>query len=135
MLSLRNPISYRVVTEENIDRFRNVRIFEIGEWELQFMESRNDRNFTTLNARMAVGVAQLLVFDRTPDKLVQHYLVYHNEEHDIFIVITNVYGEYRDRGYRILVCGRTGGLLLVQVTRGLFMNPVIPPDLMYYPFD
>lgn len=89
------------------------RLLEIPRYTLERIESGDAYVLVRgITAEMAVRIAQTVVFDRSPHPLHQSYLVYHDTERDLVIVLAEFIPSTEIGGIlRIILCGRTGGVL------------------------
>ena len=62
------------------------------------------------------------------DSVSQPYLVFHDEENDVFIVIAGLAN--RSGVIRVLVCSRTGGLLLPTILSRASMPTYMPAHVI-----
>lgn len=120
VFNLREPtIRYRVITLEDDRRAGNehslLYIPEYGWGSSIVNRDRIDGFFVTIDAGTAVRIAQMLIFERRLDAPLQPYLVYHDNENDVLIVLAYAADRHapydRHAVYRVIVCGITGGIL------------------------
>jgi len=112
--AIKPTVNYRVVTidEDTCITDRNAfNIYDdIGSGEVRLCESCIElRRWVRVDAEMAASIAHVTVLG-WHHSYRQPYLVYHDEENDIFIVLADV------RGFegiaRVAICGKTGGVMV-----------------------
>jgi len=103
----RPTIPYRIVTSN----FEDFELFYISEYHWELSSRYSDGIWANIDAGIAARLAHMLLFDY--EEVSQPYFVYHDEEREIFIVITN--STDREAVRQVVVCERTGGILLNNI--------------------
>jgi len=112
--------NYRVITANMLDaRSSNALYISEIQWSGMWASSArySDNYWVNIDTARAVRIAHMLILDG--DRVDQPYLVYHNEENEVFIVIANFsnYWDNLEGTRRVVVCQRTGGILLNTIRR------------------
>ncbi|MCL2356293.1 MAG: hypothetical protein FWC70_03900 [Defluviitaleaceae bacterium] len=112
-------VRYRVATSDINDRSG---MLQIAEYTLRGIKAE-DFDWVNVNAGLAARIAHMFVFEGETS-LRQPYTVIYNDEHGIYIVLADIYS--RDGVLRVLVCGRTGGVLEASIGQRASMPTYLP---------
>jgi len=124
VLNLIEPtVSYRVITSNVYDRSEALYIDE-HTWAISG-RYRID-SWVNIDAGTAVRIAQMLTLGG--ERLDEPYLVFHDEDNEIFIVIADMLN--REDIIRVVICSRTGGLLLTNILGRGWMPTYMPAHVI-----
>jgi hypothetical protein len=115
---IETTFNYRVITANMLDdRGSNALYISEIQWSGIWSSSArySDNYWVNIDSTRAVRIAHMLILDG--DRVDQPYLVYHDEENEVFIVIANFANHWdnQEGTRRVIVCQRTGGILLNTV--------------------
>ncbi|MCL2356294.1 MAG: hypothetical protein FWC70_03905 [Defluviitaleaceae bacterium] len=131
VFSLTEPVvDYRVITSDAYDRSG---VLYVNEHEWASSGRYRERGWVNIDAGTAVRIAQMLALGGNDGvasmyRLGQPYLVFHDEENDAFIVIADLVNG--DGVVRVIVCSRTGGLLLTTILMRAWMPAYLPAHVI-----
>ena len=111
-------VRYRVILANNYTN-PNILYISDGSWAISARYS--NANWVNIDAGTAARIAHMLILDG--DAVIQPYRVFYDDENDVFIVIANF--AYGEDVIRVVVCRRTGGILLNSITRPRAWSPHI----------
>ena len=102
-----SPVRYRVITSDMYDRSMSLYIHE---YDWAGSARYTSMSWANIDAGRAARIAHM---SWAGLGLSQPYMVMYDEDKDVFIVLGDIAG--RPGVYRIVVCARTGGVLLNNI--------------------